>query len=254
MRSRSNAVDKAKQLGVQFIDPVRIMSCDTFGCSYYNSRHDVGLRIPEGAILPTEGMIDIEFGVAMYGPFKLSDGTSVRRVSPVVWLCVQQDDFGGFQKDVEIAIPHFLDFSTEDAYKYLRFLKADHEPDILKEDGKIEYQLKPAPGTAVFHHNSDGTYGKLFTRHFCSVCIATSIFPNKHTRYYIGGELSLTAQGRKITFYVCYFLKSCVEVRYGCECKMNIIAIIYMRSHFCYFNYIPNWYPWYIYVRLWNGN
>ena len=97
-------------------------------------------------------MIKIEFGVAMYGPFKLADERSVRRVSPVVWLCAQQDGFSGFQKDVEITIPHFVDFSTEDAYRYLRFLKADHEPDVLNEDGKIEYQLKPAAGTAVFDH------------------------------------------------------------------------------------------------------
>ena len=127
MRPLSTAVNRANQLGVQFIDPVEIISCDTFGCNYYNPRHDVGVKIPEGAILPSEGKIDIEFSVAMYGPFKLSDGTSVRRVSPVVWLCVQQDGFSGFQKDVEITIPHFLDLSTEDADAYLKFLKADHQ-------------------------------------------------------------------------------------------------------------------------------
>ena len=104
---------KAKQLGVQFIDPVEVIRCDTLGCDYCNSRHDVRLRIPEGGILPSEGIVYIEFGVAMYGPFKLSDGVSVRRVSPVVWLCVQQDGFSGFQKDVEITLPHFLHFSTE---------------------------------------------------------------------------------------------------------------------------------------------
>ena len=217
MRLLSNAVNKAKLHGVQFIDPVTIISCDTFGCNYYNSRHDVGLTIPEGAILPREGRIDIEFGLAMYGPFKLSDGISVRRVSPVVWLCIQQDGFSGFQKDVEITIPHFLDFSTEDAYKYLRFLKAEHEPDVPTKDGKIEYQLKPAPGTAVFDHAGDATHGKLLTRHFCSVCIATSVFRDEHTRYCLGGELVLTTQEKQtVIFYVCYFLRSCIEVRYVC--------------------------------------
>ena len=212
----------SNQLGVEFIDPVETIFCDTLGCDYYNTRHDVGVTIPEGAILPSDGMIKIEFGVAMYGPFTLADGISVRRVSPVVWLCIQQDDFSGFQKDVEITIPHFLDLSTEGAYKYPTFLKADHEFDILNEDGKIEYQLKPAPGTAVFDHANDATHGRLLTRHFCSVCIATSVFHTEHTRYYLGGELSLTAQERQIIFYVCYFLKSCIEVRYGCECKMSI--------------------------------
>ena len=83
-RPLSGAVNKAKQLGVQFIDPVEIITCDTHGYNYYNPRHDVGFRIQDGAIHPSEGKIDIEFGVAMYGPFKLADGISVRRVSPVV--------------------------------------------------------------------------------------------------------------------------------------------------------------------------
>ena len=186
------------------------MSCDTHGCDYYNTRHDVGLKIPEGAIPPSEGIIDIEFGVAMYGPFKLADGISVRRVSPVVWLCVQQDNFGGFQKDVEITIPHFLDFSTEDAYKYLRFLKAHHQ----LENGEIEYQLKPAKGRAAFDL---AAHGLLMTRHFCSVCITTSEpLPNEHTKYYLGGGISLKLQDWQIIFYVCYFLPSCIRVRSGC--------------------------------------
>ena len=86
-----------------------------------------------------------------------------------------------------IIIPHFLDFSTEDAYRYLQFLKADHELDVLNEDGKIQYQLKPAASTAVFDNDCDATHGKLLTRHFCSLCIATSVFRNEHTRYYLGG-------------------------------------------------------------------
>ena len=211
-RLLSSSVNKAKQLGVQFIDPVEIISCDTHGCDYYNPRHDVGLRIPEGAILPSEGKIEIEFGVAMYGPFKLSDGRSVRRVSPIVWLCIQQDNFSRFQKDVEIIIPHFLDFSTEDASRYLRFLKASHQ----LEDGETEYQLKAAVGKAVFDHATDVNRGILFTRHFCSVCIATSVLLNEHTRYYLGGEISLKAQDGQVVFFVCYFLQSCLMVRFYC--------------------------------------
>ena len=67
----------------------------------------------------------------------VSDGISVRRVSPIVWLCIKQQDFGGFQKDVKISIPHFLHFSTEYAYTYLRFLKAD-QPYISDENDEVE--------------------------------------------------------------------------------------------------------------------
>ena len=207
-----SATNEGSQLGFQLIDPVEIISCDTVGCDYYNTRHDVAVRIPEGAILPSEGSIDIEFGVAMYGPFKISDGISVRRVSPIIWLCVQKDGFGGFQKNVEITIPHFLHLSPEDTRRYLRFLKADHEHDISNEDGRSEYQLKPADGKAIFERAAHGT---IFTKHFCSLCIATSVFINEHTIYYLGGAICSKAQYLEIIFYVCYFLKSCLRVRFA---------------------------------------
>ena len=204
-------MQKAKHLGVQFIDPVEIISCDTNGLEYYNPRHDVGFRIPEGAILPSEGKIDIEFGVAMYGPFTLSDARSLERVSPVVWLCIQQDNFSGFLKDVEITFPHYADFSTEDAHTYLRFLKADHQ---LFEDGELEYQFKSADGRAAFNFAAHGT---LLTKHFCSMCITSSVpLPNERTKYYLGGAISLKAHYWQIIFYVCYFLPSCIRVSFGC--------------------------------------
>ena len=219
VRPISSATNKASQLGLQLIDPVEIIPCDTHGCDYYNSRHDVGLRIPEGAILPNERKVNIEFGVAMYGPFKLDDGVSVRRVSPVVWLCVQQDGFNGFLKDVEITIPHFLHLSSEVASTYLRFLKADHRRVMLNEEGKIQLLLKPTDGKAEFSKaefskaDFDCTlHGTLMTKHFCSVCIATSVLPDEHTRYCLYGIKKLKMQEWQITFFVCYFLKSCVLV------------------------------------------
>ena len=48
-----------------------------------HTRHYVGVTIPQGAVLPSEGRIDIEFGVGMHGRFNVSDGISVRRVSPI---------------------------------------------------------------------------------------------------------------------------------------------------------------------------
>ena len=200
---------KVSQLGIEFVD---IISCDTRGCKYYNSSHDVGVMIPPGAVLPSEGRIDIEFGVGMHGPFKLADGRSVRRVSPIVWLYIKQQNFGGFQKDVKISIPHFLHFSTEYAYTYLRFLKADHQPYVSDENGELEYQLKPADGTPVFDR---ATHGTLSTRHFCSMCLASSIFPDKYTKYCLIGGISRnisSTEGGRIIFIICYFLKSYIEV------------------------------------------
>ena len=153
----------------------------------------------------------------MHGPFKLEHGRSVRRVSPIVWLCVEEDGFSKFQKDVEISIPHFLQYSNEDACRDLRFLKADHQ---LKDD-EHEYQLEPADGIAVFDR---ATHGKLLTKHFCSLCIATSVCLNELSiRYYLGGGIRLKEQDWQIIFYVCYFLPSCLRVRFDYayhKCKL----------------------------------
>ena len=35
-----------------------------------HSRHDVGVTVSQGAVLPSEGRIDIEFGVGMHGRFR----------------------------------------------------------------------------------------------------------------------------------------------------------------------------------------
>ena len=157
--------------------------------------------------------------MAMYGPFKLADERSVRRVSPVVWLCAQQNGFSGFQKDVEITIPHFLHFSTGNADTYLRFLKADHQP----ENGEKEYQLKLTDGRAVFDNAAHGT---LFTRHFCLVCITTKVLPNEHTKYFLGGTV-FKAQEWEIVFFVCYFLRSCILVCfYSCTQAIHIYHIV----------------------------
>ena len=120
--------------------------------------------------------VDIGFSVAMQGPFKLSDGISVRRVSLILWLCIQRH---GFRK---MLIPHFLDLSTEDADTYLKFLKADHQ----LEDDEVEYQLKPANGRAAFNR---ATHGTLFARNFCFTCISISVLPNECTKYYLGGGI-----------------------------------------------------------------
>ena len=113
---------------------------------------------------------------------------------------------------MEITIPHFLHLSTDDAYTYLRFLKADHRLDMLDENGDVEYQLMPADGRSVF---DCATHGTLFTRHFCLVCLTTSIHPDKHTKYYLVGgrpQTGLKAKEEEIIFWVCYFLESCLWV------------------------------------------
>ena len=203
----------ADQLNIPFIDPIEVLSCDTLG-GFYN-KHDIEIMIPKGAVLPGE-KVSIEFGVSMYGPFKIADGISVKRVSPVVWLCIQQEGFTGFQKDVQLTIPHFLHISTENASRYLRFLKSDHQLDWLDEDGEVEYQLTQADGRATFDHSTKCT---LVTRHFCLTCIACGIQPDKLTKYcLIGGKpkIILQEQEWKIVFFICYLLKSCVWVSLNC--------------------------------------
>ena len=55
-------------ISVPFLDPVEVLVCDSFGCEYWNPKHDIKLKIPDGAI-PSGLVAHIEIAVALYGPF-----------------------------------------------------------------------------------------------------------------------------------------------------------------------------------------
>ena len=71
---------------VPFLSPVHMYTCDNHGTKV--SVNGVRVTIPPGAV-PDGVVINIEMGVALYGPFKFSDNH--QQVSPILWFCVREN-------------------------------------------------------------------------------------------------------------------------------------------------------------------
>ena len=80
----------------------RLMECDHTGLDYTVEEHDITLRIPEGAVTVGE-TIHLEIGVAMYGPFNFPENSIP--VSPIVWLCIQEETACSFSEVVSTDSP-----------------------------------------------------------------------------------------------------------------------------------------------------
>lgn len=82
-----------------------MLICDHCGTEYIIDDHDITLRIPEGAV-PVGESIKFEIGVVLYDPFIFPENT--RPISPIVWLCIQEDIELKKVKPIQLILPHFL--------------------------------------------------------------------------------------------------------------------------------------------------
>ena len=192
---------------VPFMDPLDIIHCTSNGGVYYNPVHDFTVRIPEGAI-SKGASVTIEIGVALYGPFQFPDGT--QPVSPIVWLCVQQEGHYQFLKPVEVVLPHYLHVTTADDSTLLHFLKAGHH---MNENEQYQFQFTSGKVCFPIHE----TYGTLSTNHFCFLCIALRTVSQERTakaKFCLISVIPdpISEPSWTIYFCVCYFLQTCMEV------------------------------------------
>ena len=193
---------------IPYMDPVEVVMCDSTGGLFYNSTHNFGFAIPEGAI--TEGdSINIEVGVTLTGPFDFPQGS--KPVSPIVKLCVQQQPNYHFLKPVEVVLPHYLDLTSEEDSNELQigFLKARH---VLNGNQEYKFERMELSNTHFKHE-----YGILWTNHFCFLCIGeksgvTREITAKACFYLVSFEIRLNPTEWRVYFCVAYFLATCVEV------------------------------------------
>ena len=135
-----------------------------------DDENDFYLEIPEGATKESNTPT-ILLGVALFGQFKFPEG--LRPVSPVFWVCVEENPIFKFFKPVSVTLPHFLDLENDDDIRSLglTFLKADHKKNL---NGLYEFQ--PTDGEMDF--KTYKTHGSLQTTHFCSLCVAARDIPS----------------------------------------------------------------------------
>ena len=141
------------------LDPLHEIHCGSKQCVYANTKHDITLYIPDGA-LPEKTVLKV--GVALYGPFAHAfPGRHIRPVSPILWLCMEPK-LVEIKRPIGVVLPHYVNLTSSEDLKVLCFQKAaQHDADAL--------QFEPVNGTTIFQPHV--RYGILETTHCCYLCI-----------------------------------------------------------------------------------
>ena len=203
-RLQPKALHNSSKHSVPFLGPLVIVHVTSEGGTFENTEHDVTIEIPPGAV--RNGVtISLEVGVALYGPFELPEDYSC--ISPIVWVCVQQQPDFKFLKPIKVKLPHLLDLQSTHDCAEVTFLKAGH-----RVNANERYCFEPVDGATVIEPE-DG-YGTLFTDHFCYICMTTPNFSQKKKKYCVIQIKPIKTQESNWTtsFCVTYFLKTCMQV------------------------------------------
>ena len=191
----------------EWFDHITTLTCTCDGITFHNDHHEFGLEIPKGAI-PKEESINIDIGVALYGPFKYPNG--LRPVSPIFWICTQDSGFSKFKKPVTVTIPHCVSLERANSLG-LTFLKGKHEVNSHKV-----YQFQEVEEESEMVFEAHHTRATLRATHFCSLCIASKISPElvKSTNFCICAAIPPVVTPNQISnccFFVSFMLGTCIE-------------------------------------------
>ena len=185
------------------------IKCGSQGGVYHSHEHGMVLVIPEGAI-PIGDEITIDIGVTLNGPFIFPDG--MHPVSPILWLCVKEENFTGFNAPVTIRIPHF-------AVHRQTVVRAEQSPGMQYNFQMLQENID------CTHFRPLENYGTFKTQHFCSLCIAAkydeSIMADK--QYCLLRAVCKKGPEMYIRFAVLYMLDTCMQVRpFGLHLKTDV--------------------------------
>jgi len=181
------------------------------GGKYTVTSHDITLKIPPLAIREESGMLDIEVGVALNGPFVFPP--HVRPISPIVWICVGNKT--SLCKRIEVTLPHFIKTleGSDPEQLGMQFMKADHHPRVRSGRRIFMFDYIGNRSTTSFVPQ----FGKLHTDHFCFLCITASQSRALYERasYCLIRADPITwnpVRKQEISFIVSYNIKTCLEV------------------------------------------
>ncbi len=189
--------------GINFIDTIVTIPCDSNGGEYVSEAHDFKIVIPKGAI-KKRLMVELQIGVTLQGPFQTPQNMSV--VSPIVWVGMIPDV--KLKKPMEIELPHFLDL-THSTRKSEIFLRA-------ADKSKTRYTAKKY----AFKEATDGqgiirdSHGILLSKHCGFFCIASNNLSKQQARCCLLTVLPkpIYSNTWKMHYCVTYLLKSCIQV------------------------------------------
>jgi hypothetical protein len=168
---------------------------------------DIRVTIPPGAI--PDRTVQVEMGVAMYGPFKFPE--NYRPVSPMLWFCIKEPKGVELSLPIEFMLPHII---TENSDGRLVFAKARHS--IPGET--FTFELLCDSESRITYYDplmKKCGYGYLSSKHCCYYCIVDEIKQDTanlkgfclHTLIKKVDDLSY-----QILLFCTFFLETCLRV------------------------------------------
>ena len=200
---------------IPFIDPVTVLVCDHRGIEHTLVDHDITVTIPPGAI-PKWKVVHFEMAVALYGPFNFPSST--RPISPILWLCPQEEI--EFNSPIMVTLPHFLTCSLSQQeldQLGVGFAKADHNDySGSKESQNVMFNFQPCSVQPQFNYKEKQGFATMETRHCCFLCLTTKQCPQlakKAGFTFSRIDYMSVSSTHVVNFCVSFFLPSCLKVR-----------------------------------------
>ena len=211
--SPSASISGVDLSGVHFVDSLKVIACGPEGGVFHSKSNNVTITFPKGAIPSGMHFVNIEFGVALLGPFDMADHDScgdMNPVSPFVWICTDVTDFT-FSKPITIFMPHFISCDTQQDCESLVFMKGDHR--LVDEEGR--FQFRECDGISKFRLRN--MKGSLTTQHCCFLCICSKVPSISISKANYCLMMVMPRQSDlerfEVIFCITYFLQTCIEVR-----------------------------------------
>ncbi|CAI8000359.1 hypothetical protein GBAR_LOCUS2906 [Geodia barretti] len=88
-----------------------LQDCTSKGLMHTDEEFGFVIEIPEGAV-PQGMRLTIDVAISLHGPFRYPQ--KVRRISPIVWVCVRDSDNFQFRKPVKVSLQHCLNVNQSD--------------------------------------------------------------------------------------------------------------------------------------------
>ena len=149
----------AERLALSFLHPMEVVTLTSKGEDIINEREGISVHVADDTV-PVGRILHLELGSSMHG--RLSFPTNVSPVSPILWICPQEDI--DLQKAIKITLPHTVKY--EESTTELVFMKARHETPLIMPtimECKFEFE-------EIVHHEGvefNERIGSISTRQFC---------------------------------------------------------------------------------------
>ena len=209
----------ADNLALPFVHPLEVVTVTNKGKEIINEREDISVCVANDTV-PVGRILHLELGSSMYG--RLSFPKTVRPVSPILWICPQEDI--PLQKPIKITLPHTVKY--EEGTSELMFMKVHHEtPLMMPTNTEYKFEFEE-----IVHHEGvefNERNGSIFTKQFCTVCIVEKIDKPSPKRYRLlrTRPQNCNTSVLSVDYCVIYTLKTCLKVR--------IVCGIVKRTHSC---------------------